>query len=91
MRRLDLAGVPLERIDSTGFMIGDTGTIYGRRTAGWRKTRTRRCGSKVRFTRSNTEDRAVQPRSTVRAAIAERWKDEGLRGNSRRALTLLAL
>ncbi len=36
VRRLDLAGVPLERIDSTGFMIGDTGTIYGRRTAGWR-------------------------------------------------------
>ena len=36
VRRLDLAGVPLERIDSTGFMIGDTGTNYGRRTAGWR-------------------------------------------------------
>lgn len=36
VRRLELAGVPLERIDSTGFMIGDTGTIYGRRTAGWR-------------------------------------------------------
>lgn len=36
VRRLDLAGVPLQRIDATGFMIGDTGTIYGRRIAGWR-------------------------------------------------------
>lgn len=36
VRRFDLAGVPLARIDSTGFMIGDTGTNYGRRTAGWR-------------------------------------------------------
>lgn len=36
VRRLNLAGVPLERIDSTGFMIGDTGTNYGRRTSGWR-------------------------------------------------------
>jgi len=36
VRRFEQAGVPLNRIDSTGFMIGDTGTIYGRRTAGWR-------------------------------------------------------
>ena len=35
VRRLEQAGVPLERIDSTGFMIGNTGTNYGRRTAGW--------------------------------------------------------
>jgi hypothetical protein len=36
VRRFELAGVPLARVDSTGFMIGDTGTNYGRRTAGWR-------------------------------------------------------
>ncbi|HUI35289.1 MAG TPA: hypothetical protein VLX67_07185 [Stellaceae bacterium] len=35
VRRFDQAGVPLSRVDSTGFMIGDTGTNYGRRTAGW--------------------------------------------------------
>ncbi len=36
VRRFEQAGVPLERIDSTGFMIGDTGTNYRRRTAGWK-------------------------------------------------------
>ena len=36
VRRFERAAVPLKRIDSTGFMIGDTGTIFGRRTAGWR-------------------------------------------------------
>jgi hypothetical protein len=36
VRRFELAGVPLPRVDSTGFMIGDTGTNYGRRTSGWR-------------------------------------------------------
>ncbi len=35
VRRFNEAGVPLRRIDSTGFMIGDTGTIYRRRTAAW--------------------------------------------------------
>jgi hypothetical protein len=35
VRRFEQAGVPLKRIDSTGFMIGDTGTIFNRRTAGW--------------------------------------------------------
>ena len=35
VRRFEQAGAPLSRIDSTGFMIGDTGTNYGRRTAGW--------------------------------------------------------
>jgi hypothetical protein len=29
-------GVPLSRIDSTAFMVGDTGTNYHRRTAAWR-------------------------------------------------------
>jgi hypothetical protein len=36
VRRFEQAGVSVKRIDSTGFMIGDTGTIFGRRTAGWR-------------------------------------------------------
>lgn len=36
VRRFEQAGVPLERVDSTGFMIGDTGTNYQRRTAGWK-------------------------------------------------------
>jgi hypothetical protein len=35
VRRYERVGVPLQRIDSTGFMIGDTGTNYGRRTAAW--------------------------------------------------------
>ncbi|HYM02869.1 MAG TPA: hypothetical protein VET85_07975, partial [Stellaceae bacterium] len=29
-------GIPLRRIDSTGFMIGDTGTNYHRKTEAWR-------------------------------------------------------
>jgi hypothetical protein len=36
VRRFNDSGVPLERIDSTGFMIGDTGTNFGRRTGAWR-------------------------------------------------------
>lgn len=31
-------GVPLSRIDSTAFMIGDTGTNYHRRTSAWRSS-----------------------------------------------------
>jgi hypothetical protein len=36
VRRYEQSGVPLERIDSTGFMIGSTGTIYYRRMNAWR-------------------------------------------------------
>jgi hypothetical protein len=36
VRRFNDSGVPLERIDSTGFMIGDTATNFGRRTGAWR-------------------------------------------------------
>lgn len=36
VRRFNDSGVPLERIDSTGFMIGNTGTNFGRRTSAWR-------------------------------------------------------
>lgn len=36
VRRFNDSGVPLERIDSTGFMIGDTATNFGRRTSAWR-------------------------------------------------------
>ena len=35
VRRFEQSGIPLARIDSTGFMIGSTGTIYDRRTAAW--------------------------------------------------------
>jgi hypothetical protein len=35
VRSFDQAGIPLERVDSTSFMIGDTGTNYRRRTAAW--------------------------------------------------------
>jgi hypothetical protein len=35
VRHFEEAGVPLPRIDATSFMIGDTGTIYGRGTEGW--------------------------------------------------------
>jgi hypothetical protein len=35
VRSFEGAGIPLERIDSTSFMIGDTATNYHRRIAGW--------------------------------------------------------
>jgi hypothetical protein len=35
VRRFEQSFVPLERIDATGFMIGNTGTIYYRKTAAW--------------------------------------------------------
>ena len=36
VRRYEQSGMPLERIDSTGFMIGNTGTIYYRKTNAWK-------------------------------------------------------
>jgi hypothetical protein len=36
VRRYEQSGVPLERIDSTGFMIGNTGTIYYRKVNAWK-------------------------------------------------------
>jgi hypothetical protein len=36
VRRFEQSGVPLERIDSTAFMIGNTGTNYYRKTAAWK-------------------------------------------------------
>jgi hypothetical protein len=35
VRRYEQSFLPLERIDSTGFMIGNTGTIYYRKTSAW--------------------------------------------------------
>jgi len=35
VRSFEQTGIPLERIDSTSFMIGDTGTNYRRGIAGW--------------------------------------------------------
>ena len=35
VRRYEQSFFPLERIDSTGFMIGNTGTIYYRKTNAW--------------------------------------------------------
>jgi len=35
VRRYQQSFLPLERIDSTGFMIGNTGTIYYRKTNAW--------------------------------------------------------
>jgi hypothetical protein len=35
VRRYEQSFVPLERIDSTGFMVGDTGTICYRKTNAW--------------------------------------------------------
>lgn len=35
VRRFEQSGIPLSRIDSTGFMIGSTGTNYARKTAAW--------------------------------------------------------
>jgi hypothetical protein len=36
VRRYEQSFLPLERIDSTSFMIGDTGTIYYRKTNAWK-------------------------------------------------------
>jgi len=36
VRRYEQSFVPLERIDSTGFMLGNTGTIYYRKTHAWK-------------------------------------------------------
>src|SRR5215472_11515097 len=36
VRRYEQSGMPLERIDSTGFMIGNTGTIYYRKMNAWK-------------------------------------------------------
>lgn len=36
VRRFAANGIPLRRIDSTSFMVGDTGTDYHRQTAGWK-------------------------------------------------------
>jgi len=36
VRRFAANGIPLRRIDSTSFMVGDTGTNYHRRTGGWK-------------------------------------------------------
>jgi hypothetical protein len=36
VRRYEQSGLPLERIDSTSFMIGNTGTIYYRKTNAWK-------------------------------------------------------
>lgn len=36
VRRYEQSGLPLERIDSTAFMIGNTGTIYYRKTNAWK-------------------------------------------------------
>ncbi len=36
VRRYEQSFLPLERIDSTGFMLGNTGTIYYRKTQAWK-------------------------------------------------------
>ena len=36
VRRYEQSYLPLERIDSTGFMLGNTGTIYYRKTHAWK-------------------------------------------------------
>jgi hypothetical protein len=36
VRYYEANGIPLERIDNTGFMVGTTGTCYGRRVAAWK-------------------------------------------------------
>jgi hypothetical protein len=36
VRRYEQSGMPLERIDNTGMMIGNTGTIYYRKTNAWK-------------------------------------------------------
>jgi hypothetical protein len=36
VRRYEQSGLPLERIDATSFMVGNTGTIYYRKTNAWK-------------------------------------------------------
>ena len=36
VRNYERNGIPLERIDNTAFMVGKTGTCYGRGTAAWK-------------------------------------------------------
>jgi hypothetical protein len=36
VRRYEQSFLPLERIDSTGFMLGNTGTIYYRKAHAWK-------------------------------------------------------
>jgi hypothetical protein len=36
VRRYEQSGLPLERVDSTSFMVGNTGTIYYRKTNAWK-------------------------------------------------------
>jgi hypothetical protein len=36
VRRYEQSNLPLDRIDSTGFMLGNTGTIYYRKTHAWK-------------------------------------------------------
>ena len=36
VRTWEAIGVPLDRIDSSSFMVGTTNTCYGRRTTGWK-------------------------------------------------------
>jgi len=36
VRRYEQSGMPLERVDSSGMMIGNTGTIYYRKTNAWK-------------------------------------------------------
>ncbi len=36
VRRYEQSGMPIERIDSTGMMVGNTGTIYYRKTNAWK-------------------------------------------------------
>ena len=36
VRNWEWTGIPLDRIDNAGFMIGTTKTLYGRRKAGWK-------------------------------------------------------
>jgi hypothetical protein len=36
VRRYEQSGMPVERIDSTGMMVGNTGTIYYRKTNAWK-------------------------------------------------------
>jgi hypothetical protein len=36
VRRYEQSSIPLDRIDSTGFMIGNTGTNYYRKTSAWK-------------------------------------------------------
>jgi len=36
VRRYEQSGLPIERIDSTGMMVGNTGTIYYRKTHAWK-------------------------------------------------------